>query len=419
MLTTKILQIIQYRDRYERLKRALDLRHFSPFCTEMVKLFGKYFSEFPDHKVIQPDVCLTFYATGFKKSPKESDLAMVEDQLAAITQVACDDTSVKGLIRSLQELAYSTDLAQLVKKYDDGEDIDIFTEMDVLKKQYERDLKRSVDIDWIRDDIADILEDEERGIKINWRLKPLRMAMPDMRTGMQVIIAFRPDKGKTSFTMDQITYMAKKLPPEAGDRPIIVFNNEGKGQRLKTTCYRSALKATTQELTEAGGAACREAYVKEVGDLDRIRIFDIQGLNTYQLEMIIEEQNPIIVVWDMLDNVKGFGDLARKDLTVEELYKWARDLAVIHDFLSLPTSQISADGEGVMWCTQAMLKDSKTGKQGACDGIVMVGHSAEPSLIRQRYVFCPKNKLVPAIGARADCMQPVYFEWEKAHFQDP
>ena len=159
MLTTKILQIVQYRERYERLRRALDLRHFSPFCTEMIKLFGKYFEEFPDHKIIQPDICLAFYATSAKKAPSTADLAMVEDQLDAIQGDEPDDAAVKGLIRSLQELAYGTDLGHILKQYEDGEDIDIFTEMDVLKRKYERDLKRSVDIDWIRADIEDILED--------------------------------------------------------------------------------------------------------------------------------------------------------------------------------------------------------------------------------------------------------------------
>jgi replicative DNA helicase len=61
----------------------------------------------------------------------------------------------------------------------------------------------------------------------------------------------------------------------------------------------------------------------------------------------------------MLDNVGGFGAAERTDLRLERLYQWARECAVKYDFLSIPTSQVSVEGEGLAWCDMSMLKDSK------------------------------------------------------------
>lgn len=97
---------------------------------------------------------------------------------------------------------------------------------------------------------------------------------------------------------------------------------------------------------------------------------------------------------DMIDNIKFGGELAnlgsRTDQVLETMYQWARLLAVKYDCAMIATSQTSGDAENVMWPTQAQLKDSKTGKQGAADVIVMMGRvNDNPG---SRYLSTPKNK---------------------------
>ncbi len=59
----------------------------------------------------------------------------------------------------------------------------------------------------------------------------------------------------------------------------------------------------------------------------------------------------------------------------------------------MATSQVSTDGAGLQFPDMHMLKDSKTGKQGACDVILMIGKSADPLIEYQRFLSVPKNKL--------------------------
>jgi replicative DNA helicase len=75
------------------------------------------------------------------------------------------------------------------------------------------------------------------------------------------------------------------------------------------------------------------------------------------------------------------------------MYQWGRDLAVRFDCPIIATSQISADGDGECFPTLPMLKDSKTGKQGAADLIITIGTSNDPSLEAMRFIGTTKNKL--------------------------
>ena len=67
--------------------------------------------------------------------------------------------------------------------------------------------------------------------------------------------------------------------------------------------------------------------------------------------------------------------------------------------------------------TLGMLKDSKTGKQGACDFQLMIGASNDPNLAGVRYIGLPKNKLRRE-GARGDPRATVNFRPQIARFDD-
>jgi replicative DNA helicase len=158
-------------------------------------------------------------------------------------------------------------------------------------------------------------------------------------------------------------------------------------------------------------------YREAVGRLDRIRVVDIHGLTNMQCEMIIEANNPGIVIYDMIDSIKGFGDAARTDLGLEKMYQWGRERSVKYDSIGIATSQISADGDGLRYPTMAMLKDSKTGKQGACDFQIMIGSINEPGFSSSRFIGIPKNKLRRPDGpASPDC--EVAFDGLRSRYKD-
>jgi replicative DNA helicase len=139
-----------------------------------------------------------------------------------------------------------------------------------------------------------------------------------------------------------------------------------------------------------------DEYLQIVGGPGKIRVYDVHGWDTNKVEDLLAAIGGVgLVVFDMLDNVKwkdGRAD-ARTDQLLEAQYQWARELSVAVDAPVIVTSQVSQDGAGLQFPALHMLKDSKTGKQGACDVVLMIGKSDDPLLNHNRFLSVPKNKL--------------------------
>jgi replicative DNA helicase len=64
-----------------------------------------------------------------------------------------------------------------------------------------------------------------------------------------------------------------------------------------------------------------------------------------------------------------------------------------------------------------MLKDSKTGKQGACDFQLMIGSISDPAFVYSRFLSLPKNKLMRPDGKK-DPKAEVNFDPVRARYED-
>src|SRR5690606_26278160 len=208
-------------------------------------------------------------------------------------------------------------------------------------------------------------------------------------------IAMRPDAGKATLLTSELTFMAPQCPD---GRPVFWFNNEGPGRRIVGRLWQSALDATFEDLAHMRTKGeLRSAYASAVGGSDRVKVLDIHDAHSSEIEDIIRKHRPYIIVLDMIDNIR-FAGVAnnggqRTDQLLEAMYQWARVLGVKYDCIVLCTSQISAEGEGLTRPLMSMLKDSKTGKQGAVDFLLMGGKSNDPLMANSRWINLPKNKL--------------------------
>ena len=236
-----------------------------------------------------------------------------------------------------------------------------------------------------------------------------------MRGGDFGIVAGRPDRGKTTWIASECTYWAPQCEP---DRNVLWLNNEGPGKRIIPRLYQAALGVSRTKLVELSNKGVLGAvYDKIVGRRDKIRIVDIHGADNYDVQQIIQKNNAQIVIYDMIDNISGFGDSARTDLGLEKKYQWGRETAVRFDAIGIATSQISAEGNNLQFPGQSMLKDSKTGKQGACDFIIMLGALDDPGYANTRWIGVPKNKLRKD-GGPGDPRAAVQYEPMRARYTD-
>jgi replicative DNA helicase len=137
---------------------------------------------------------------------------------------------------------------------------------------------------------------------------------------------------------------------------------------------------------------------------------------------LIRAVPPALIVFDMVDNIKFGGEASnngqRTDQLLEAMYQWARIISVKYDVPVIATSQISNDGDGLQWPTLGMLKDSKTGKQGAAEAIITIGASNDQALHNSRYINTTKNKLHRSGGPKEPRCE-VFFDGERGRYRMP
>jgi replicative DNA helicase len=413
VIDVQLLRILKHHNEFKRLYHSIPENVMAAETRAVLEDFKKYFAKFPKHDTIDMTVFLPMFKRMHPGMNDEKFNSYKKILLNAMKEA--DDDTRSGIFQHINEIAAATDIANMLAEYEDGNVPDLMGAVQARVDTYKVNIGAKAD-SWINTPIEVLLEDEINDEGIRWRLSCLNESMRGLRGGDFGIIAGRPDKGKTTFITSEVTHMAKQLPK---DRNILWLNNEGPGKRILPRLYQSALGLTMSEMLALNKEKrLVSEYKKAIGGrTDRIRVFDVHGFHVGQIELILEQNNPGIVVYDMIDHIRGFQSEARTDLQLEEMYKWARERSVKYDCIGLATSQISNEGDGLQFPSLGMLKDSKTGKQGACDFQLMIGASNDPGLAPVRWLGLPKNKLRRE-GAKGDPRAEVQFQPQIARYAD-
>lgn len=423
-LDISVLRVLKYRDRWERIAASVPARAVDTKTVIVMKDFGKFFKEFPDMQQVDFDKFKVMFRL-WHPQLKEDVLTIYDEWFRRISEDE-PESEERGLMKRLMEAATAFDMANMIAKYNDGDEVDLRGSLMAFLDSYDTLVGRATKSPQVLDPIEELLKEEENHFGLSFRWPCLQRSMKPLREGDFVILAGRPDKGKTTALTDNLTHMAAQIdnlwPGEK--RSILWFNNEGPGKRIVTRAFQSALNATTEDLVKYNQeGTIRKRYIEALGGRGgALRIFDVHDMWNHEIEDIIRQHNPAMLVFDMLDNVRFGGDIGnggqRTDQILEAMYQWGRVRGVKYGCPVIATSQISADGDGLQYPTLSMLKDSKTGKQGACDAIITIGAVNDQALERSRYIGCTKNKLVPT-GAPKSPQQEMFFDGARGRYVEP
>lgn len=400
-----LLRLLRTRDRYEKLIRAVPTHTLDIRTQTLLDDYGKFFREHPECNAVDPEPFYLWFRLFGHKDLKPETLAYFHGIIQQIQEPVSKEIEA-GLMARLVASDTAYKLTTLLEQYNEGAEIDLGSALRATVEQFELDTNRKVRVPWVQDDINDLLKADEHDTGLHWRNPDLNLSMRPLRGGDFGLIAARPDVGKTTWLTDSATHFAAQLPDLFPDEPrsILWFNNEGPGRRIVQRLYQSALDATVSELVAKSQAGTiKEEYEAAIrGPASTIRIFDIHDFWNHEVEDIIRQTPPAVIIFDMVDNIK-FGGSAnnngqRTDQLLEAMYQWARVIGVKHDCAVLATSQVSADGENLAYPTLSMLKDSKTGKQGAADFILTLGYNQD--FPTSRYLGLTKNKLAREGGPK-------------------
>lgn len=412
MIDLSLLRIMKHRDDFYKVYGRVPKEALEERARVLLGNFEKYFKKFPDHQVVDIPTFIPLFHAWNSKLNKENAAAYAE-LIRKIKQDVPED-SKNVILEGMMEIRLSSAIAALLLQFEEGDAPNIAGQLVDLLDQHKKDAKIT-GIDFIRDDIGELLKRDENQDGYKWRLDCLSRCMRPLRAGDFIIVAGRPDKGKTTFIASEISYLAPQL---YGEQTVVWLNNEGPGNRIKQRIWQATVGLTlTQMISAHAEGKLVPMFEKMMGMRDRIRVFDIHGMDVHSVERIIETNNAGIVIYDMIDKIRGFGDAARTDLGLEKMYDWAREICVKHECVGMATSQISVEGDDNLFPSMSMLKDSKTGKQGACDVQIMIGASNAPGMQSVRGIGVVKNKL-RVDGQDQDPQARVHMKASIARFED-
>ena len=314
----------------------------------------------------------------------EKDREVLELLLAELATVDTQDSILSDIIVDAQNRQKAYNLAEAALAVADGHKS--FSDLKVLADDLnatESDCA-APEAMFVTNDLEVLYNESVTTQGLRWRLPTLNRMLGSLRKGDFGFVFARPETGKTTFLVSEITYFATQVT-----KPILWINNEEQGNKVQLRLYQAALGCSLAELyNDIQGN--KQKYMELVGA--KIKIWDDASIHRKQVEQVVRELEPSLIVFDQLDKIKGFSD-DREDLRLGAIYIWARELAKQYCPV-IAVCQADASGEGKRWLTMENVANAKTAKQAEADWILGIGKSHQTTEEYMRYLSLSKNKLV-------------------------
>lgn len=385
-----LLALTTTREVHERIRPHVNEETLSKEAQTIYNVIDNWYKSFPLFNSFTWEELEThFFITKDKSLPKGSHgvYKTIFKNLSTYTTTATRDELFKHYIN--QE--YVARITEVLHGVTEGKKT--LDDVETLVEQHKVEFSKATGTTniFVGDDITEVVS-ASSAPGLEWRLEELNISCGPLRQGDFVIVAARPEVGKTTFLADNVSYMASQIKDK---RPVLWINNEERSGKVMFRVMQAALGWTTKDIEDNPTKAMAE-YQKMMGMSNRILIIkNDSGLNSVRsLVPLFKAHNPALIIFDQLDKVAGVPGSKdeRDDLRLGRVYLWARELSHTYGPV-IAASQADASAEGLMWLEQDKLRGSKTDKPGEADAIITIGRSLEAGMEMKRGIYVPKNKL--------------------------
>lgn len=316
---------------------------------------------------------------------QEKEKEIYKNILEEIRKESIDSVIIEDLILELSKKHQAYELSKLALDVSEGyksfDDLLLFTQnLNASTDLVDPSTGHSI----VTDDLDELYNTTYSTTGLRWRCSSLNKSLGSLRKGDFGFIFARPETGKTTFLASEVSYFAEQC-----DSPILWFNNEEQGSKVKLRIYQASLGIGLTELLNN-----RDKYGKQFFDKTARKIILNDAANTTKndAQRLIELYQPGCIVFDQLDKIQGFsGD--REDIRLGNIYIWARNIAKQYCPV-IGVCQADATGEGKRWLTMDNVASAKTTKQAEADWIIGIGKTHNENEEYFRYLSICKNKLL-------------------------
>lgn len=367
----------------------------SPDTGAMLQWFELYFSAFPERDNIDVDELISLVKLRSEHASADSVGVMLH--LCSLLRVPLEDAAIRGIVGQLLELDLAGKAGALVSQYNNGAEVELAYELQMLAAQTRRSMVEGNRPNWAHRSIHELLMEDSDDGGLQWSAFPqLQANLKGLHRGNNVAVVAPTDKGKSSLLCTLAICFQKQAKTLYPGEKTLYLVNEGTADNIQRRLYQTVLQDTREGMLSKSNAELEAAYCDVVGSRDGIKAMNIHGKSVAQVSNIIESEKPHLVITDMTGRIRSTSNKSGggNDINqLEEVWNDLRELAVIYNFAHIGTVQVSVEGTNMLYPPVTALQNSKTGIQTTLDMILMMGALQNPAQHTLRGISTPKNKL--------------------------
>lgn len=394
---------------------ALPKDMFEADVLNMLLWFDHYFKRYPEDKFISIDKLNLLMKLDKSVNKDAYDLTKsILDNL----RVPIDLNVRANLMESLEERRLAGEIALLVKRFNDGDEVDLSTE--IYNKTLESRNRRKIKHQgvWEDGDVWQMVQEsaDTAGYLFTFLPQSVYGQLVGVNEGDNIAVAAPTNAGKTSFLVRCAVEFAKqrkvRMETEASNmlpeglasedkepmkfRPVLYLVNESNARKITPRVYQTALNINRERMFDLGSKGkLEEAYIGKMGRRDAIRLVNIHGLTLADVVKIIDAHDPFLVITDMTGRIRADSKTNMNETSqLEMIWNSMREYAEIMNFIHIGTVQLSKEGFDTLYPTLDAVQGSKVGIQTTWDLSFFLGAMLQPAEGSEgvRGISTPKSK---------------------------
>ena len=255
---------------------------------------------------------------------------------------------------------------------------------------YQDDFTPSIRVNYVDNSIDNLIHNASNNTKWQFNVHSLHHAVQGLDNGMLFVIGARSNVGKSSF---HATLCAAPHGWASQGARILVLCNEEKPERVAAR-YMTAATGMTMAQIVANKNQAHRLYdpIK-----DNLKFVDATGKTMKWAEAVIKNHKPDVVIMDIGSKFAEDGAASNNHESLKANAIYARNIGKMYGCLVVYCTQLSAEAEGKIVLSQAMIEGSKTGLAGESDLMILIARN--PPMNDQteddgmRYLNIVKNKI--------------------------
>jgi len=378
-----IIDLIKYfdnRGNYERAFKFVKKDYIPAEAWELLAYLGTVYESSSCDAIDDWRDLFTRFALENPSNKYLDNIKIICDKLADFTSTVSED-----VIQMFTNRIYAEQLAEEAIRIAEGKERSFLGVTEILDSYKRASVKLEKALVEVEDEdlLTSLTNIKTTGME--WSLECLNKLLGPLNNEF-ILLAARPDGGKTTMLVNEAWYIASQLPE---DKCVLWFNNEEHIRKIKLRMIQSFL-GLDKDTVLADVISCHALFTKTFGTNKIIFIDDANHIS--KMEKALNKYNPGLIIVDQLYKVQGTigGKNEVEAERFRKLCEWAREIAK-HIAPVIASNQLDGSAEGQRYPPMSTLYGSKTGAQGEADAILFIGKT--PLDGDKRFIYTPKNKL--------------------------